>query len=34
MMLEDLIIAAYNDAYEQAEELERELMPGGAAGMF
>lgn len=33
-MLEDLIIAAYNDAYEQAEELERELMPGGAAGMF
>jgi len=33
-MLEDLIIAAYNDAYEQAEELERELMPGGAAGLF
>lgn len=33
-MLEDLIIAAYNDAYEQAEELEKELMPGGAAGLF
>lgn len=26
-MLEDLILAAYNDAYEQAEELEQELMP-------
>lgn len=26
-MLEDLIIAAYNDAYEKAEELERELIP-------
>ena len=26
-MLEDLIIAAYNDAYSKAEELEKELMP-------
>lgn len=26
-MLEDLIIAAYNDAYEKAEELEREIIP-------
>ncbi len=30
-MLEDLIIAAYNDAFEQAEELEKEKMP--LAGM-
>ena len=26
-MLEDLIIAAYNDALSKAEELEKELMP-------
>lgn len=26
-MLEDLIVAAYNDAYSKAEELEKELMP-------
>lgn len=32
-MLEDLIIAAYNDAFQKAEELEKELMPGGA-GLF
>jgi len=32
-MLEDLIIAAYNEAFEEAENLERELMPGGA-GLF
>ena len=31
-MLEDLIIAAYNDAYEQAEELEREKLPMGGLG--
>ena len=31
-MLEDLIIAAYNDAYEQAEELEKEKMPLGGMG--
>ncbi len=33
-MLEDLIIAAYNDALEQAEELEAEKMPLGTGGMF
>ncbi len=33
-MLEDLIIAAYNDALEQAEELEAELMPMGTGGLF
>ncbi len=32
-MLEDLIIAAYNDAFQKAEELEKELLPGGA-GLF
>ena len=32
-MLEDLIVAAYNDAYEKAEELESELMPN-TGGMF
>ena len=32
-MLEDLIIAAYNDAFEQAEELEREKLPMGALGL-
>lgn len=26
-MLEDLIVAAYNDAYKKAEELEKELVP-------
>lgn len=26
-MLEDLIVAAYNDAFEKAEELEKELVP-------
>ena len=26
-MLEDLIVAAYNDAYEKACELEKEIMP-------
>lgn len=28
-MLEDLILAAYNDAYEKAEEEEKKLMPYG-----
>lgn len=31
-MLEDLILAAYNDAYEKAEELEQEKMPMGNLG--
>lgn len=31
-MLEDLLIAAYNDAYEQAEELEKEKSPLGGLG--
>lgn len=31
-MLEDLILAAYNDAYEKAEALEKEKMP--FAGMM
>ena len=26
-MLEDLIVAAYNDAFKKAEELEKELVP-------
>jgi len=33
-MLEDLILAAYNDAAEQADELEAEKMPAGAGGLF
>ena len=33
-MLEDLIIAAYNDAYEKAEQLEAELMPMKGNGLF
>jgi len=32
-MLEDLIIAAYNDAMQKAEELEKRLLPAGA-GLF
>ncbi|MCL2797201.1 MAG: YbaB/EbfC family nucleoid-associated protein [Firmicutes bacterium] len=32
-MLEDLILAAYNDAAEKADELEEETMPAGA-GLF
>ena len=31
-MLEDLIVAAYNDAYEQAEELAKEKLPMGGLG--
>lgn len=33
-MLEDLIIAAFNDAMEQVEELESKAMPQGMGGMF
>lgn len=33
-MLEDLIVAALSDALGQADELEKQLMPGGAAGLF
>ena len=33
-MLEDLILAAYNDAAEKADELEAEIMPAGAGGLF
>ncbi len=32
-MLEDLIIAAYNDAFEQADELEREKLPMSGLGL-
>jgi hypothetical protein len=31
-MLEDLLIAAFNDAYKQVEEMEKELMPAGMGG--
>ncbi len=33
-MLEDLILAAYNDALEQAEELESQKMPMMPGGLF
>jgi len=33
-MLEDLILAAYNDAAEKADELEASTMPQGMGGMF
>ncbi|MBR6788852.1 MAG: YbaB/EbfC family nucleoid-associated protein [Clostridia bacterium] len=33
-MLEDLIIAAYNEASAEAEEMKNEVMPAGANGMF
>jgi len=32
-MLEDLILAAYNEAYADAEELESELIPAGMGGL-
>lgn len=32
-MLEDLILAAYNDAFEQAEEAEKELNPAAGMGL-
>ncbi|MBQ7227009.1 MAG: YbaB/EbfC family nucleoid-associated protein [Clostridia bacterium] len=33
-MLEDLIIAAYNEAASEAEDMKNEVMPAGANGMF
>ncbi len=33
-MLEDLILAAYNEAFAAAEELEEELMPAGINGLM
>lgn len=32
-LLEDLIVAAFNDAYEKAEALEKEKMPFGGMGL-
>ena len=32
-MLEDLLIAAFNDAYKQVEEYEEEMLPEGMAGL-
>ena len=31
-MLEDLLVAAFNDAMKQVEEMEQELMPMGGMG--
>lgn len=33
-MLEDLIVAAMNDAYSKADEMVKEKMPGAGMGMF
>ena len=33
-MLEDLIVAAFNDAFRQVEEMEKELLPAGMGGML
>ena len=33
-MLEDLIVAAYNEAYADADELEKELMPDGMGALL
>jgi DNA-binding protein YbaB len=33
-MLEDLIVAAYNEAAELADEEKEGLMPSGAGGLF
>ena len=33
-MLEDLIIAAYNDASAKAKEMKDEVMPAGAGGLM
>jgi len=33
-MLEDMIVAAYNTAFEDANELEKEIMPQGMGGLF
>ena len=32
-MLEDLLIAAFNDAYKQVEDYEEEILPNGMAGL-
>lgn len=32
-MLEDLLIAAFNDAYKQVEDYEEEILPEGMAGL-
>lgn len=32
-MLEDLLVAAFNDAFRQVEEMEKELMPAGMGNM-
>ena len=33
-MLEDLIVAALNDAYDKADEFKEEIMPAGSAGLI
>ncbi len=33
-MLEDLILAAYNEAAKEAEKLKNELMPNGTGGLM
>ncbi|MBO5926289.1 MAG: YbaB/EbfC family nucleoid-associated protein [Clostridia bacterium] len=33
-MLEDLIVAAFNDAYAKADKMVKEKMPGAGMGMF
>ena len=33
-MLEDLIVAALNDAYDKADEFAKEKMPNGTMGLF
>ncbi len=33
-MLEDLIIAAYNDAFDKAEKFTQETMPSGTEGLI
>ncbi len=33
-MLEDLIVAAFNDAYSKADAMVKEKMPAGGMGMF
>lgn len=33
-MLEDLIIAAYNEAAKEAEEIKNEKLPAGAGGLM
>lgn len=33
-MLEDLIVAAFNDAYDKVEEMVKDKMPTGGMGLF